>query len=175
MRVILLPRLALGCAIAAALLMLPGHTAADTTANITCDSLHVSLSSDKKFYVFTVLASGDSGNITGYTFNYGDRQSYHFTFGGVPASTDRHTASVTHAYQTAGSYTASAQVNLKTPSKAPAITSAACKTSITIGKPRVLPRAGASIPFGISAAGAAIAVCISFIHQRRRAIIRAHP
>jgi hypothetical protein len=109
----------------------------------TCDSLSVSLSQDKNFYVFTAKASGANSNITGYTFAFGDSQSYKFTF---PAGTsqDHHSATITHAYQKAGVFAASVRVNTKVNGKTGSATSEQCKTTVTVGAPATsLPNTGA--------------------------------
>jgi hypothetical protein len=107
---------------------------ADAVPSVTCQSLSISLSDDKNFYIFNASAAGDASTITGYRFDFGDHQSYDFTFSGA-STQDRHSASVTHTYMTAGAYTASVQVNTKTAGKVARISSAACRAPITIAPP----------------------------------------
>jgi hypothetical protein len=109
-------------------------------SRINCDQLNSVLSDDKNYYIFTAKASGDSATITGYKFDFGDRQSYTATF---PASNqDHHTATVTHTYKDPGSYTIVVHVQTKTQNKSSSVTSDACKTTMQIGEP-TLPNTGA--------------------------------
>ena len=107
---------------------------------ITCTSLSVVLSSNKNYYVFKATASGDISKITGYTFGYGDKQSYMVRF-------DKHTtvshqsASTTHVYQKNGAYNANVHVITANSS----ITSPACNVKALIGPPiSTLPNTGAT-------------------------------
>lgn len=72
----------------------------------TCQSLQATISPDKNYYVFTVQVSGPSNSIDGYTFNFGDQQTYHVSFGSK--TTNRQSATATHTYQTPGTYAATA-------------------------------------------------------------------
>jgi len=109
---------------------------------VTCDGLSTTLSDDKNFYIFTVTAGGDTGSISGYTFNFGDHQSYQFNFG-ASTSQDHHTANVTHTYKKSGTYTATATARVKNGSKTTGVTSPECRTTVTNGpSAAVLPSVG---------------------------------
>lgn len=106
-----------------------------------CESLSADLSEDKNYYVFTATATGNGSQIYGYTFVYGDQQSYSVTFG--PNSQNRLSAGVTHAYQKAGNYTARAVVNYSLDGESKTASSDNCQTAITIDPPAsTIPNAG---------------------------------
>jgi hypothetical protein len=155
-----------GLFISAAWAPLAAH--ADSPAP-TCSSLGVRLSDDKTVYVFTATATASTpSKITGYTFTYGDNQSYTFTFASNSKS-DRHTATVTHSYQTAGTFAASVRVNLKISGKTSSVTAASCKTSVTVPPAGTdLPATGAGLPVGLAAGVAVIAGGLHALGQRRR-------
>jgi hypothetical protein len=107
----------------------------------TCDSLTAAPSSNTDTYSLTVTASNGSTKITGYTFNFGDQQSYTFA---LPASSggDQHTATVSHTYPNAGAFTAIAHVDTKVDGKQISVSSPGCHTEITTG-PAALVNTGA--------------------------------
>jgi hypothetical protein len=111
-----------------------GRVSAASTDSVTCSNLKINVSDDKNYYTFTVSTTGDNASITGYIFNFGDHQSYHYTFSSK-AGQDHHTATATHSYSNLGTYTATASVVTKTTSKEATISSPACKTQVTIGPP----------------------------------------
>lgn len=147
-------------------------THADSTAP-TCSTLGVRLSDDKTVYVFTATAAASTpSQIMGYTFTYGDNQSYTFTFASSSKS-DRHTASVTHSYQTAGTFAASVKVNIKAAGKTSSVTAPSCKTSVTVPPAGTdLPAAGADLPIGLMASAVFLATGLHTLRQRHRAHIR---
>ena len=113
-------------------------------APVTCDSLTTGLSDDKNFYILTATASGPADSITGYSFDYGDRESYHVTFGSRTDS-DRHTASVTHTYKTPGAHKVIVHVNVSIHGKSGSVSSDACKTTVAILPPNTtLPNTGSN-------------------------------
>jgi hypothetical protein len=116
---------------------------------VTCDKLKITLSDDKNFYVFTATASGNASTITGYRFDFGDHQSYNFTFSPSDAQ-DRHTATATHTYLDPGNYTPTVHLDTQVNKKNTTVTSPDCQTSVSIGNsPGTLPNAGARGTIGI--------------------------
>src|SRR6267154_1115103 len=71
--------------------------AADQPASVTCSSLHTSLSDDKNYYIFTASSSGNNNAIAGYTFSFGDRQTYTVR-SDTSGNQDHHTVTVRHTY-----------------------------------------------------------------------------
>jgi hypothetical protein len=119
-------------------------TASADASNVSCDSLSATMSSDKNYYIFTAASSGDNTDISGYTFNFGDKQSYTITFA-ASSTQDRHSVTVTHAYQSAGNYTPTVQVNTKVGGKTSSTSSPNCRTSLVIqsASSTTLPNTGA--------------------------------
>lgn len=149
----------------------PAQTNADTpAAPVSCTTVTARLSDDKNFYVITAAADGDVSAITGYTFDFGDHQSYRFTFN-PSGHDDRHAANTTHTYQTPGTYAVTAHVDIKVHSKASSVSSDTCKTSLSILPPNsVLPNTGIGIR-NVLGIGILIAFLTAFLHhtrQRRR-------
>ncbi|HUB93366.1 MAG TPA: hypothetical protein VMB52_02580, partial [Verrucomicrobiae bacterium] len=121
----------------------PARALADPA--ISCDNLNVALSSDKSYYIFTVSASGGGSTIAGYTFDFGDHQSYTITFDGS-RNANRQTASVTHVYRATGAYIPSVRIDLASPSspQAATVTSSNCQTNLTVAPSAdALPNTGA--------------------------------
>lgn len=106
-------------------------TPAPETTSVTCDSLSVTPGDDQNTYVLKAAASGPSSIITGYTFDYGDHESYSIAFGSK-IGVDHHSATITHTYKKPGTYTVTAHVTIKTHSKSTDISSNTCKTSATV-------------------------------------------
>jgi hypothetical protein len=152
----------------------PRAASADAAlANITCDGLHISLSSNKDYYIFTATASGDPAAIIGYTFDYGDRQSYTFTFARAATSVDHHQASVTHIYRTAGTYTAKVHVNISSAGKTTNTTSVLCQANVVIAPAGTrLPNAGSSLPISMAVLTAFTAALLA--HDRQRRLTASH-
>lgn len=123
------------------------HSVATADADpVTCESLKTTLSGDKNYYIFEAKATGNASSISGYTFDFGDHQSYTFTFK-PNATEDHHTATVTHTYQKTGTYKPTVHVVLKNGQKTTNVTSDACKTTITIEPaPDILPDTGSHVP-----------------------------
>jgi len=119
------------------------HATADTVTPASCNTLSVSLSDDKNFYILAATSKGDSHSITGYTFDFGDHQTYRLRFS-ANTSKDRHAASVTHVYRDAGTYTARVSVAVNTGGKVANVSSAGCQTNVVIPPPATtLPNTGA--------------------------------
>ncbi|HSX15832.1 MAG TPA: PKD domain-containing protein [Candidatus Saccharimonadales bacterium] len=131
--------LLIGLFVPGALLLMPHHAAADALA--TCDGLSATLSDDKNNYIFRVAASGEDSDILGYTFNFGDHQTYRFTFG-KDTGLDRHTAIVTHTFKDPGIFAASVTVQAKSGGHTTTIPSEDCKTTVAINLPDELPNTG---------------------------------
>jgi hypothetical protein len=141
---------------------------AETTYGITCDHLQVTLSDDKNFYVFTATSSGDESTITGYTFNFGDQQSYDFVFSASDKQ-DHHTATVTHTYLDAGVYTPVVRVNTQVENKSASATSPGCQTTLSIGDTAsALPNTGVSGTIGLFATASALGVVLHQTWLRHR-------
>ena len=144
------------------------HLAAADTPSVACDSLTARLSDDKNFYILDATASGSAGAITGYTFDYGDRESYRVTFSSK-STADRHAASVTHAYKTPGTYTVTVRINTKINGKSSSVSSGACKTSVTILPPdTTLPDTGANAVATITVSAAATLATALYHNLRLR-------
>jgi len=115
---------------------------------VTCSTLHISLSSNKNYYIFTATDNGNSAAITGYTFNFGDHESYTVKFQG--SSQNHQSASVTHTYEQAGVYEATASVDTNDGMKPVAVSSPACQASVTINPPAsAMPNTGAGDAVGL--------------------------
>lgn len=137
----------------------PAYAASPADASsVTCDSLTVSPSDDQNSYVLKAAASGPANVITGYIFDYGDRESYSVAFGSK-AGTDHRSATVTHTYKKPGTYIVAVRVTVKTHSKSTDVSSNACKTSVTVLPPGTLPNTGVNI----YAAATAVSITAAFI------------
>jgi LPXTG-motif cell wall-anchored protein len=124
-------------------------------------------------YTFTATASGSSDLITGYTFDFGDHQSYTVSFSRA-SKPDSRTATVTHAYQKDGVYAAQVHINAQNNGKLSSVSSRACQTSLTIGSPSgILPNTGAGDTAGLFIAAALVSIGGYQLWLRRR--IRATP
>jgi len=121
-------------------LLLPVHRASADPL-VTCDGLSATLSDDKNYYIFRATASGNPGDILGYTFDFGDRQSYRFKFAG-DTGLDRHAATVTHTFKDAGIFAASVTVQTTAKGSSTDIPSEDCKTTVAINLPDELPNTG---------------------------------
>jgi hypothetical protein len=128
---------------------------ADANTSPACSGLQVALSSDKNYYIFTATVTGDASTVAGYTFNFGDHQSYHVSFDSS-SSQDRHTATATHVYLKNGMYQASAYFTTAL-GKHSAV--GGCHANVTVGDvASTLPNTGAgsvAIVFGLAAVSAA--------------------
>jgi hypothetical protein len=143
-----------------------GHTTAESASVVACTNLQVTLSDDKNFYIFTARAAGDDTPITGYTFDFGDRQSYDFTF--APSSSqDHHTATVTHAYQKSGSYAVTVQARTKETGQSTKTTPKKCKATVQVGAD-MLPDTGAGLPLALVAFTACVSALAHYLFRRYR-------
>lgn len=144
------------------------HTqfASAEAAPSTCDSLTATPSSNTDTYSLTVTASNGSTPITGYTFDFGDQQSYTFALTASPKD-DQHAATVNHTYPTAGAFTAIAHVDTKVDGKQASISSPGCHTEITTG-PAALVNTGAGDTLGLFTATALGGLICHQIWIRRR-------
>lgn len=129
----------------------------EAAATTTCNSLAFQLSSDKSQYVFTAKASAASGaTITGYAFQFGDRQSYTVKFD-KNSKRDRSQAVATHTYGKAGSYAATVSVLSQAGGKTSTITSKNCSVQVVVGQAGSLLNVGPGSMVGlfvsVSAAG----------------------
>jgi hypothetical protein len=112
------------------------HSAGATapSSNPVCQSLTSSISSDKNYYIFTASAApGDGDAVTGYVFDFGDHQSYSFSFG-ERSSRDRDQATATHIYSRPGKYLVVATVLTKSKGKVIAASSPSCQLRVTVGE-----------------------------------------
>jgi LPXTG-motif cell wall-anchored protein len=148
------------------------YASADATpAPVTCDGLSAKISDDKNFYIFNATASGDSGSITGYTFDFGDRESYSFNFSSAP-NPNHHVSSATHTYRKAGSYIAKVHVNAKVKNKTTSISSASCQAKVTIGPPvATLPNTGATNIVGTFIGSSVVGSLVHAFWLRRRRLL----
>jgi PKD repeat protein len=145
------------------------RAAADPASGPTCISLQAFPSSDRDFYVFSVTSSGDSKTIAGYTFDFGDHESYRFMFAArTPKS--RHAASTTHTYQKAGTYAVRVSLISKHGKQTHTISSNSCTATTSIGKasPNTLPDAGFSGTPGVFIGSTAAATALHHMWYRRR-------
>lgn len=136
---------------------------------VSCQGLQATLSNDKNYYLFRVQAEGNAASIVGYSFDFGDHQSYTFTF--KPGATDdHHTATVTHTYQQVGTYTAKAQVVVKNAGKTSKITSESCKTQVSIEPATdTLPNTGTTTPLaGLFVVTVITGTATHYLVRRRR-------
>jgi len=141
---------------------------AAAASSVTCTSLEATLSPDKNYYVFTAAASGDSNAIIGYTFTFGDHQTYTVTFG-ASSSQDRHGATVTHSYQGTGNYTPSVRVNTAVNGKRTSVSSASCRTTVSIGSSgSTLPDTGAGDTLALFAVACLLGTYVHHRWLRRR-------
>lgn len=109
-------------------------TEVPATPEYSCDSLSKNKISRTE-YKFTGKASASKGaEIVNYTFNFGD---------GNQKTTDG-AVDVAHTYTKAGSYTITFTANIKVNNETKAVTSAACKTQVTISPEECKP----GIPVG---------------------------
>jgi hypothetical protein len=159
------------CIVAAAMLvtalgLLSGQAAAASAT--VCNSLTSQLSDDKNYYVFTAMATAGSGaTITGYNFDFGDHQSYSFTFGNVAT---RGQATVRHTYEESGDYLVKAAVVTTANGKTNTTTSPNCQVNVTIGASSSNPllNVGPGNSLGIFIGATTIAALAHAIWTRRR-------
>ena len=128
------------------------NSAHATTSPATCLQLVAEQSEDKNYYRLTATAS--DSDITGYEFDFGDKQSYTFTVHDAPGK-DKKTATVRHTYEKNGIFTATAKVIGTGDSN-----SAKCSTQIVIGQVAELPPTGPSKDLRAIAALVAVSVAI---------------
>ena len=168
-----LPVGVLGIMLSASCLHWSAWATADTPAPpVSCTTLTAKLSDNKNFYVFSATAGGDNTAITGYAFDFGDHQSYQFTFNPADHS-DRHAATVTHTYRSPGTYNPTVRVNVKMHGTATDVSSDTCKTRIAIlPAGSALPNTGARNILGLCVAAALIAAPLHSLWIRRRSIQR---
>jgi len=105
-----------------------------------CLTLTAEQSEDKNYYKITATAS--DGAITGYEFNFGDKQSYTFDIQNAPGK-DKKIAVVRHTYEKSGIYNVSARV-INTTDNGEVQNSASCTTQIINGQVPTLPVTGPS-------------------------------
>ena len=151
---------------AIAFVLLPGRIAA--ASPITCNSLTSQLSDDKNYYVFTASATAGSGvTILGYNFDFGDRQSYSFTFGNVSS---RGQATVRHTYQESGDYLVKVAVVTTNSGKTSTTSSPACQVQVTIGpsSSNALLNVGPGNTLGLFAVAMTVGGVIHTFWLRRR-------
>ena len=110
---------------------------------VSCDSLTYNWNSSQNQYVFAAAASGSGvSNITGYSFNFGDNQSYNFDFPSG-STANRATGSAGHVYAKAGNYNATVKVLATINGQKQRITSPKCAVTVTIAQPASqLPNTG---------------------------------
>jgi len=141
---------------------------AEPAAEVVCSGLQATISDDKNFYIFTATSSGDSSTITGYTFDFGDHESYRFTFA-PHSSQDRHRATATHTYLNAGVYAPKVYVTRKHGMQPRSVTSDSCRTTVNIGfTPQTLPDAGFSSAGTVFAGSSLVATAAHHVWYRRR-------
>lgn len=110
----------------------PSAKAAESGQGVVCKNL--SFSSDGTTYTFTAMASAGRGaSISGYKFDFGDRQSYSFTFA-KGSSGNRNTARIDHSYVRPGIYQATVFVIVTEHGKTHYVTSDNCKASVVVGQ-----------------------------------------
>lgn len=101
------------------------------TSSISCVSLTAAPASDGSQYNFTAKASGN-GTITGYAFDFGDKQSYSFSFSN-DAQQNRKQATVLHTYSSPGIYAASVHVEMTAKGNTTSTTSRNCRATVSDG------------------------------------------
>ena len=138
---------------------------ADTPA-LTCTSLTAVRSNDGSSYAFTAKASGNDSAITGYTFDFGDHQSYSFQFGKRPGQ-GHHRATVMHTYRTLGTFTATVYVDTNKGGKPASTSSPSCHTTVSNG-PKTLVDTGAGNTLAAFVAASFGGLALSQIWLRRR-------
>lgn len=116
----------------------PLHTDVIATTDISdipfCNQL-TAASIPNKGYTFTATASGDAGSITGYTFSFGDQQTYTVVFNGTSLR-GRSQAIINHNYRQDGIYTVTARADSGGTEKAagtPSSSSSGCQITVTVG------------------------------------------
>lgn len=117
-------------------------SAADAST-ATCQSLTATESEDKNHYDIVATATTNEGaRITGYMFDFGDRESYTFNFSNESAK-DRQRAAVKHTYAKTGNYTVKADVISTKDGKTSKSSSPNCTATVTVGSQTgVLPATG---------------------------------
>lgn len=108
-------------------------TAQATPVPVSCISLSSTAPSGSTQYSFTVTAAGASNVITGYTFNFGDRQSYSFAFSPNAPRQNKLQATISHTYAGLGVYNASVSIDAKANGRTMSVTSAGCHATIDLG------------------------------------------
>ena len=135
---------------------IPTAHATEPTQSADCKSLAFNVNDTK--YTFTATASVNNGaRILGYKFDFGDHQSYSFTFDKT-VSGSRNTAKIDHAYARSGIYQARAFVIASVHSKMRYVSSEDCMVSVSVGQssPNELTSVGPGNPLLLSA-GVAVA------------------
>jgi len=133
---------------------------------LTCTSLTAVRSSDGSSYAFTAKASGNDGSITGYTFEFGDRQSYSFQFS-KKANQDRSHATVSHTYLSHGVFTATVYVDTRKGGNPASASSPDCHTTVSNG-PTTLIDTGAGNTLAVFTVTSTVGLVFSQIWLRRR-------
>ena len=110
----------------------PTVYAAESGQGAVCKSLTFNSDSTKYSFAVTALA-GHGTRITGYKFDFGDHQSYSFTFAKT-AGNNRNTAKIDHSYARSGIYQATAFVIASEHGKMHYETSKSCKASVAVGE-----------------------------------------
>jgi hypothetical protein len=127
----------LAIALALIICIVGATTSYAVTPAATCLTLSAEQSEDKNYYRFTATASNDT--VTGYEFDFGDKQSYTFDVQDTPGK-DKKTATVKHTYEKNGIYTATTKIIDVDKKKSQS--SATCSTQIVIGQVTMLPVTG---------------------------------
>ena len=154
-----------GCLLACSV----SRPAAAVSPSASCLQLASSVSDDKNYQVFTASAAAGSGStITGYTFDFGDNQTYSFTFGN--GTTDRSRATVTHQYDKNGVYSAKASVQVEAGGRTADISSPDCMSSVALGvqAAAALVNTGPDVAYGVAAAAVVVAVTVHYGWSIRR-------
>jgi uncharacterized repeat protein (TIGR01451 family) len=99
----------------------------ESQPSYSCDLLQASLVSDNT-YKFEVKTSEQNATVVDYTYNFGDNSSV--------VKTDKNTAE--HTYKP-GTYSANVKVGFNVNGDYKQVSSEACATNITVGKPPVTP------------------------------------
>ncbi len=147
------------------LLILPAS--AYTDPSVKCSSLMATASTGWS-YTFTAIASGNSNLITGYSFDFGDRQSYTVIFNQA-VKTSRLTTTVMHTYNKPGAYMPQVHVNTQNNGKHLTVSSPACRTNVAIGPLKNgLPDTGVRNPWALFAFVTVMSTCMCQLWLRRR-------